>query len=36
MQQQFEEDFWDMQQQLHEQHLILEAKIKSFLVFFEQ
>ena len=34
--QQFEEDFQALQQQIQEQHLILEAKIQSFLAFLEQ
>jgi len=36
MQQQFDEDFWDIQQQIQEQHLTLEDKIKYFLAFFKQ
>jgi len=34
--QQFNKDFQALQQQIQEQHLILEAKIQSFLEFFEQ
>jgi len=34
--QHFDDVFWDMQQQIQEQHLILEAKIQNFLAFLEQ
>jgi len=36
MPQQFDEVFQALQQQIQEQHLILEAKIQSFLAIFEQ
>jgi len=36
MPQQFDKEFWALQQQIQEQHLILDAKIQSFLAFFEQ
>jgi len=36
MPQHFDDVFWAMQQQIQEQHLILEAKIQNFLAFLEQ
>jgi len=36
MQKHFDEVFMDLQKQIQEQHLILDAKIQTFLAFFEQ